>query len=161
MPSGGVDDPDPSGVAANFNRSFANVQAPWAVWTETPTGGATNFLTGAGGFLQAALFGFPGLRLVSSGGADAALTFRFPTLVPGSPVLRLRGLCWRGGAFDVALLADGANGAGPSFQVAHTGGGGSFQIGPAGGDGTALEQGGPAVAFDMVPGSNFELCEAS
>ena len=71
------------------------------------------------------------------------------------------GLCWRGGAFDVALLADGANGAGPSFQVAHTGGGGSFQIGPAGGDGTALEQGGPAVAFDMVPGSNFELCEAS
>jgi hypothetical protein len=39
-------------VASLFNQSFANVQQPWAVWTETPTGGATNFITGAGGFLQ-------------------------------------------------------------------------------------------------------------
>ena len=49
-------------AAALFNRSFANVQPPFAVWTETPTGGATNFLTGAGGFLQAAMMGYPGLR---------------------------------------------------------------------------------------------------
>ena len=37
---------------SNFNRSFANAQPPFLVWTETPTGGTPNFLTGAGGFLQ-------------------------------------------------------------------------------------------------------------
>jgi hypothetical protein len=35
-----------------FPRSFANTKAPFGVWTETPTGGTTNFITGAGGFLQ-------------------------------------------------------------------------------------------------------------
>ena len=61
-------------AASNFNRSFANAQVTWRglaccsmlfvalllypvqppfdVWTETPTGGTPNFLTGAGGFLQ-------------------------------------------------------------------------------------------------------------
>jgi len=42
------------------------VQAPFNVWTETPTGGAVNFLTGAGGFLQGVLFGYGGMRLTSS-----------------------------------------------------------------------------------------------
>ncbi|RYG51818.1 hypothetical protein EON67_02580 [archaeon] len=32
-------------AAAFFNRSFANAQAPFDVWTETPTGGCANFLT--------------------------------------------------------------------------------------------------------------------
>jgi hypothetical protein len=32
-------------------------QAPFLVWTETPSGGTPNFLTGAGGFLQTAYFG--------------------------------------------------------------------------------------------------------
>jgi hypothetical protein len=36
----------PSAVTASlFNRSFANAQPPFAVWTETPTGGTPNFLT--------------------------------------------------------------------------------------------------------------------
>ena len=35
-------------AAANFNRSFANAQPPFLVWTETPGGGTPNFLTGAG-----------------------------------------------------------------------------------------------------------------
>jgi trehalose/maltose hydrolase-like predicted phosphorylase len=34
---------------------------------ETPTGGAVNFITGAGGFLQAVLFGFSGMRLKDEG----------------------------------------------------------------------------------------------
>lgn len=36
---------------------------PLQVWTENADGsGAVNFLTGMGGFLQAVLFGFTGLR---------------------------------------------------------------------------------------------------
>ena len=46
-----------------FNRSFANVKQPYDVWTETPHGGAVNFITGAGGWLQTALFGYSGLRI--------------------------------------------------------------------------------------------------
>ena len=41
---------------SNFNRSFANAQPPFLVWTETPSGGTPNFLTGAGGFLQTGTF---------------------------------------------------------------------------------------------------------
>jgi hypothetical protein len=35
-------------AASNFNRSFANQQPPFMVWTETPSGGTPNFITGAG-----------------------------------------------------------------------------------------------------------------
>ena len=35
----------------------------FGVWQETPHGGAVNFLTGAGGFLQSVIFGYGGLRL--------------------------------------------------------------------------------------------------
>jgi hypothetical protein len=43
--------------ATNFNRSYANQQQPFLVWTETPTGGTPNFLTGAGAFSNR--FSFP------------------------------------------------------------------------------------------------------
>lgn len=50
---------------SNFQRSYASyVRAPFNVWTETQSGiGAVNFLTGIGGFLQAVVFGYGGLRL--------------------------------------------------------------------------------------------------
>ena len=57
-----------------FTRGFANVQAPFNVWTETPTGGTVNFLTGAGGFLQSLVFGTSGLRIQD----DGSLTFKAP-----------------------------------------------------------------------------------
>jgi len=41
------------------------VQPPYNVWTESPHGGTINFITGAGGFLQSAIFGTSGLRLHS------------------------------------------------------------------------------------------------
>jgi hypothetical protein len=47
----------------NFLRGYSNVQPPFMVWQETPHGGAVNFLTGAGGFLQSVLFGYGGVRL--------------------------------------------------------------------------------------------------
>jgi trehalose/maltose hydrolase-like predicted phosphorylase len=53
----------PSVAAAYFKEGYANIQEPFNIWLETPTGGATNFLTGAGGFLQSVMFGYGGLRL--------------------------------------------------------------------------------------------------
>jgi trehalose/maltose hydrolase-like predicted phosphorylase len=41
-----------------FNKSYANVKDPYFVWTESPSGGAINFITGAGGFLQTYLNGY-------------------------------------------------------------------------------------------------------
>ena len=47
-----------------FDRSYANIQTPFDVWTETATGGGSvNFITGAGGFLQQFVFGYPGMRV--------------------------------------------------------------------------------------------------
>jgi len=33
-------------AASNLNRSFSNIQPPFGVWLETPTGGTPNFITG-------------------------------------------------------------------------------------------------------------------
>jgi trehalose/maltose hydrolase-like predicted phosphorylase len=57
---------DPDTAALRFARGYANAQAPFNVWTETPTGGAINFITGAGGFLQSVIYGYPGLRVHES-----------------------------------------------------------------------------------------------
>lgn len=60
-----------------FNRSYANVQEPFGVWTETPTGGTTNFITGAGGFLQGVISGLAGVRLSSSSsGGGSKISFQ-------------------------------------------------------------------------------------
>lgn len=77
-------------ASAFFNRSFANAQAPFDVWTETPTGGTPNFLTGAGGFLQGAIMGYSGLRTT-----DAGLVFR-PVLHDGASRVVLRNFAYLG-----------------------------------------------------------------
>ncbi|CAF1665004.1 unnamed protein product [Rotaria magnacalcarata] len=48
-----------------FQRSYETyVKPPFNVWTEARSGvGAVNFITGAGGFLQAVLYGYGGIRL--------------------------------------------------------------------------------------------------
>lgn len=56
---------DAKRAEAMFVKGYANAQAPYYVWTETPTGGTTNFLTGAGGFLQSIINGYGGLRIRS------------------------------------------------------------------------------------------------
>ncbi|XP_053664830.1 protein-glucosylgalactosylhydroxylysine glucosidase-like [Anopheles marshallii] len=53
-------------AATNFNRSYQPyIRGTFNVWYElqTPATGAENFLTGAGGFLQAVLFGYTGFRV--------------------------------------------------------------------------------------------------
>lgn len=54
-----------------FRRGYGNVRPPFNVWTEYPRDkgdtGATNFITGAGGFLQSVVFGTSGMRIGRSG----------------------------------------------------------------------------------------------
>ena len=71
---GWIDVGDFNRSAKHFQRGYASVHPPFNVWTEIPNGGGgVNFITGAGGFLQSAIFGASGMRLVSDG-----LTFNPP-----------------------------------------------------------------------------------
>ncbi len=68
---------DDDKAQALFNRSYANVQDPYGIWTETPSGGTTNFITGAGGFLQAVISGLAGVRLsAASSGDGSSISFQ-------------------------------------------------------------------------------------
>lgn len=87
-------------AATNFNRSFANVRPPFDVWTETPGGGCPNFLTGAGGFLQTAFNGYPGLRVNLT-----HLTFHNPSLPEGASRVALRAFAYLGNRVTVAYDA--------------------------------------------------------
>lgn len=87
-------------AASNFNRSFANAQEPFYVWTETPTGGTPNFLTGAGGFLQTAFSGYTGLRVNASG-----CYFISPALPELSSTVGIRGVSFLGTRFSVVYNA--------------------------------------------------------
>jgi len=82
-------------AAVDFNKSFANVKEPFEVWTEHPNGGTTNFITGAGGFLQTVMFGYGGLRI-----HDDHLKIT-PTLMEGASSMTIRGIWYRGSAFTI------------------------------------------------------------
>lgn len=49
--------------------------------------GATNFLTGIGGFVQMLFFGYPQLRITAHG-----LSFNCSTVIPDSTVTKMRGI---------------------------------------------------------------------
>ena len=65
------------------------------MWTETPTGGTPNFLTGAGGFLQTAFSGYPGLRVNTSG-----CFLESPSLPQGTGTVGIRGVSFLGSRFS-------------------------------------------------------------
>jgi hypothetical protein len=72
------------------------VHGPFRVWTEGAGGwGCPNFVTGAGGLLQALALGYPRLRL-----NDTALSLR-PLLPAGVRSLTLRGVWYLGVALDI------------------------------------------------------------
>jgi len=85
-------------ASSNFNRSFANVRPPFDVWTETPTGGCPNFLTGAGGFLQTAFNGYSGLRINMT-----AATFHNPRQPEGATTSTLRGIAYLGNRITIVF----------------------------------------------------------
>lgn len=82
---------------AMFVKGYANAQAPYYIWTETPTGGTVNFLTGAGGFLQSIINGYGGLRI------RGVQTFFFNPSPPPTTTtsISLLGISLCGSKFDV------------------------------------------------------------
>ena len=73
------------------------MRGPFDQFSEARSGGAFTFTTGAGGFLQAFLYGFSGMRWRADG-------LRFdPTLPPQLHGVTLRQLSWQGRHFDVAI----------------------------------------------------------
>ena len=97
-----------SAADAQFELGFLHQTPEFNVWTEmTPAAnyGHLNFITGAGGWLQALLYGYPGLRLPHKGGQLRFAT-PVPILPPGSVTrVRLRGLHLLGTAFDFSYDA--------------------------------------------------------
>ncbi|XP_012946131.1 protein-glucosylgalactosylhydroxylysine glucosidase [Aplysia californica] len=83
-------------AAQLFSRSTRNAQQPFLVWTEDADGrGATNFLTGMGGYLQSLIFGYGGCRIY-----DDRLTFD-PKMIPGTTRVKFSGLDYRGCSYDL------------------------------------------------------------
>jgi trehalose/maltose hydrolase-like predicted phosphorylase len=87
-------------ASTSFRESYQNVREPFKVWTEYPSGdGAVNFITGMGGFLQAVIFGYGGLRLYPD---EIRLNPKLPENVTK---LRVRGLHYRGNVIDLTIGA--------------------------------------------------------
>ena len=109
---------------AQFELGFLHQAPGFNVWTEyTPEAGFGhwNFITGAGGWLQAVLYGYPGARLPPGGGV---LRFATPvsTLPPGGVTrVKLRGLHLLGAAFhfayDAAQICVSSDGGAAALQL--------------------------------------------
>lgn len=74
-----------------FNRTYIPyVRSPYFVWNEYVNGvpgGAANFITGAGGFLQLIMYGYAGIRI----NVDS-MSIEKPQLPPNTHRLKLNGL---------------------------------------------------------------------
>ncbi len=82
------------------------LRPPFGVLAETPRSEGTDFLTGAGGFLQQVEYGWTGLRWEEG---PAGLVRAFPPLLPtGVRGLTLRNVTARGQRFDVIVRGDRA-----------------------------------------------------
>jgi trehalose/maltose hydrolase-like predicted phosphorylase len=87
---------------AFFSRGYANaLNGAFGVWQETPHGGAVNFLTGAGGFLQSLIFGYGGLRL-----SEDALLLRPPHPPGNATSVGLHGVDYLGVPLAITATAD-------------------------------------------------------
>ncbi|XP_040826989.1 protein-glucosylgalactosylhydroxylysine glucosidase isoform X2 [Ochotona curzoniae] len=92
---------EPTRAWGLLERSFTNVTEPFKVWTENSDGsGAVNFLTGAGGFLQAMLFGCTGFRLTLAG-----LSFD-PVNLPDISGVSILGVFLQGSRLDFCFSRD-------------------------------------------------------
>lgn len=92
---GWLDLNDPKRAADLFSQSFANSHGPFGIWTETPTGGTTNFVTGAGGFLQGLINGYGGARI-----GRFSYSFK-PQLPPNTTFMALRSVNLLNTLFDI------------------------------------------------------------
>ena len=88
-------------AAEQFNRSYAPyVRPPFNIWTEVQNGvGAVNFVTGAGGFLQAIVSGYGGVRIKPD-----ALEFKLPGFLPPTvDEMEIDGIQYLGSVFKVIV----------------------------------------------------------
>nr|XP_029728045.1 protein-glucosylgalactosylhydroxylysine glucosidase-like [Aedes albopictus] len=89
-----------------FDRSYKKyVREPFYVWSEVEQGlqGATNFITGAGGFLQAVINGFGGVRLFLD-----RLEIQKPKLPTGTKRLTIKGVRYLGARLILSVSDDGS-----------------------------------------------------
>ncbi|KAM7414708.1 hypothetical protein PAMA_019493 [Pampus argenteus] len=84
-----------------IEKCFKNIQGPFQVWSESSDGsGAVNFLTGMGGFLQAVVFGYTGIRVQKD-------CLAFSPLLPNDiSELCIRGVNYLGRQMDWLLRKD-------------------------------------------------------
>eukprot|EP01012_Entosiphon_sulcatum_P003147 TRINITY_DN1089_c0_g1_i2.p1 TRINITY_DN1089_c0_g1~~TRINITY_DN1089_c0_g1_i2.p1 ORF type:complete len:694 (-),score=107.47 TRINITY_DN1089_c0_g1_i2:41-2122(-) len=97
---GFLDLADLSTAAKYFTKSYAdNTGNPFRVWAENAGGsGCPNFITGAGGFLQAVWAGYGGIRLHND-----SLAFHSPRVLPDSSSLIFRNLAFRDSFLHVSI----------------------------------------------------------
>ena len=87
---------DEAKAAPMFLRQLENIQAPFKIWSEVSDGGgAVNFVTGIGGFIQSIVYGYFGVRF-----NEQNMTIN-PYLLPTSnssvvDAMNLRGLHYHG-----------------------------------------------------------------
>lgn len=115
-------------AAMYFNMSFAdNMHPPFHIWTETPDGNACNFMTGAGGFLQTVISGYPGIRL------SAGVLLLKPVCPEGVSGMTVRSFEYLGNDMTLQFWCGAAGGGAPrtsmyphkiSITVNQRGGGG-------------------------------------
>ena len=99
---GYLDIGDEATAHAFFTRGYANaLNGAFGVWQETPHGGAVNFLTGAGGFLQSVIFGYGGLRL-----SDDALVLHPPQPPGNATSVGLHGVDYLGVPLAITTTKD-------------------------------------------------------
>lgn len=92
-----------SAAEKQWAAAFAHQDPRFNLWHETTTVGHSNFITGAGGFLQNVLQGFAGMHVTNTGGQ---LWFR-PRLPPGVTRLTLRRVCFQGAALGLKYDSNG------------------------------------------------------
>jgi trehalose/maltose hydrolase-like predicted phosphorylase len=123
-----------------FRRSYENQRPPFAVWAEAPSGGAVNFITGAGGFLQGVWAGYGGIRTHELG------FFATPRLPPKTTGLRIRGISLLGAAIDLSHNGKTTELLMRRSTSTHK----PICVGPPGGPESTLTEGVPFVTNDQT-----------
>ena len=89
-----------SAAASQWRAAFAHMDTDhFFVFSETLSGGHSNFITGAGGFLQNVFFGFAGVRFRR----ESLEIIRAPQLPTGVTGFRLRGIRYKGRCITFAF----------------------------------------------------------